>query len=103
MHVSAGRALAYRVAAHSLDSRLQHRRLDAALPAGMRERPPDGAGPALHARVDGMTLDRYEQSLAEGRLTALYAMRGAVYVVSESDAAMFSAAVIPGGEAAVRD
>ncbi len=101
--VSADQALAYRVAAHGLAERLPAGRLRDVVRGGMRDRPPDGAGPALHARIAGLTPHDYAAARSDGRLTTLYAMRGAAYVVAENDVSVFTAGSLPADEASLRE
>jgi hypothetical protein len=92
LDVGADQALAFRVAGHHLDRRVEGSVAVAAI--GLQEYPPGwGASAALHARSAG--------PLPPGTIT-VNAFRGAPYVVPAADARIFTAALVPEDEAGLK-
>lgn len=78
-------ALAFRVAGHHLDARVDPQTAVAA--CGLQEHPPGWAVVALHARARG--------ELDPAEVVTVNAMRGAAYVLPRRDVSVFTAALVP--------
>lgn len=77
--------------------------LDAAGRCGAQNSPPGSAVLALAARVPGLTRDAFTRAVgAERSLLQTWSLRGAPYVFPHTDAALFTAGVLPPTEAAAR-
>jgi hypothetical protein len=92
LDVSAEQALAFRAAGHHLDRRVGAAEAVAAI--GLQEYPPGwGAACALHARShDGLPRD----------VVLVNAFRGSPFVVPSADSRVFTAALVPEDEAALK-
>jgi hypothetical protein len=92
--------LAFRLAGHRLDRRLPPGSLLEAAAGGIQETPHATAPLALAARVEALTPQQVQTALAEDRtLLAVWAMRGAPYLVPAGDLGVFTAGALPADEA----
>jgi len=98
--VTAGEAVAYRVAVHNLHERLPlGRLLDAAGVAAVQDTPPGNAPIALAARVAKLTPAEIERALHDDRdLLRMLGPRGAAHLVPRRDAAVFGPGALAGTE-----
>jgi hypothetical protein len=102
-------ALAFRLSSHHLAVRLplqtgvERSLLAAAGACGIQDSPPGSAALALHARVAGLTPDAVEQAIATDKsLLRAWCLRAAPCFFPVSDAAVFTAGLLPDDEAAAR-
>jgi hypothetical protein len=92
--------LAFRLAGHRLARRLPPGSLLEAAAGGIQETPHGTAPLALAARVEELTPRQVEEALAADRtLLAVWAMRGAPYLVPTGDVGVFTAGALPADEA----
>jgi hypothetical protein len=94
------------VAAHNLADRLPRERLvDAAGVVGIQDTPPGNAPLALAARVAKLTPDDVEEALHGGdrSLVRMLSLRGAAYLVSRRDAAIFGPGALAADELSLRE
>jgi hypothetical protein len=92
--------LAFRLAGHGLARRLPPGSLLEAAAGGVQETPHGTAPLALAARVEELTPRQVEAALAADRtLLAVWAMRGAPYLVPTGDLGVFTAGALPADEA----
>jgi len=92
LEVDRDQALAFRLAGHNL-----HRRTDpltAVAACGIQEPPPGWWRVGLHARAEG--------DVDSGEVLMVNAMRGAPYVVPKADAPVFTAALVPDDDEALK-
>jgi hypothetical protein len=103
--VSAGQAVAYRVAAHNLHEMVGRGDLaDAVGVAAVQDTPPGNAGVALANRVRDLTPDDLETALQDERtLLRALSLRGAAHVVPRDDAVVFSSGALAGTEESLRE
>ena len=103
--VTAGQAVAYRVAAHHLEEMLStDGLLDAAGVGAVQDTPPGNAGVALANRVGKLTPDDLDAALHDDRtLLRLLAMRGAAHVVPRRDATVFGPGALGADEESLRE
>ncbi|MCQ9389531.1 winged helix DNA-binding domain-containing protein [Brevibacterium sp. 50QC2O2] len=109
VRVSVEQVIAHRLRAHHLDERLGEpagpmTALGCAAGAcGVQDSPPGSALLSLHARVRGVTRERFDAALGtEKSLLGSWCMRGAPYFFPTADLAVFTAGVLPADEAALR-
>ncbi|HEY3274547.1 MAG TPA: winged helix DNA-binding domain-containing protein [Methanocella sp.] len=97
-------ALAFRIDSHHLAVRLPPGSLlVAAGTCGIQDSPPGSAAIALHARVSGLTPAAIEQATTADRsLVRAWCLRAAPCIFPASDAAVFTAGLLPDDEAATR-
>jgi len=94
--------LAYRLAAQHLATRTPDL-LAAAGACGVQNSPPGSAPLALHARVDGLTAEGYDDAVAEAKtLVQVWSLRASPYVVPTGDLPVFTRGLLPRDEAAMR-
>lgn len=97
------KVVAFRLASHHLDVRLDAEELlAAAARCGIQDSPPGSALLAFHARVEGVTADAVEAALQERSMLKTWSMRGAPYYVPVADAEIFTTGVLPVTEDARR-
>ncbi|KXP10372.1 winged helix DNA-binding domain-containing protein [Tsukamurella pseudospumae] len=97
------RIIGYRLRAHGLVERADPDALPtAAGRCGIQDSPPGSALLALHARVTGVAPGTLDARLDDRALLRTWCMRGAPFVIPVDGAAVFTAGVLPGTEAAVR-
>jgi hypothetical protein len=103
--VTAGQAIAYRLAAHHLHEMLPpDGLLDAAGVAAVQDTPPGSAGVALANRVAKLTPDDLEAALHDDRtLLRVLAMRGAAHLVARRDATVFGPGALGADEESLRE
>ena len=103
--VSAGQAVAYRVAAHHLHEMLPHDGLlDAAGVAAVQDTPPGNAGVALANRVGKLTPDDLDAALHDDRtLLRMLSLRGAAHVVPRPDATVFGPGALAAEEESLQE
>lgn len=102
--VRAGDVIAFRLRAHHLAARQPAGRLlNVAGACAVPNSPPGSALLALHARVDGVTRDRFDDLVARDRsLLQTWCMRGAPHVFPTAAADVFTAGALPATESARR-
>jgi hypothetical protein len=95
MAIGREQVLAFRLASHGLNQRTSGL-VETASRCGIQETPIGTAPLAFHARVDGFSIDELEKALSKDRsLIALWAIRGAPYVVPARDLGVFSTGALP--------
>lgn len=100
---SRAQVVAFRVAGHALDVRLEAGDLaGAAGRCGLQDSPPGSALLSLAARVEGVGPDTLTQAVEDRSVVRTWAMRGAPYVVPTADLAAFTAGALPVTEEARR-
>ncbi len=90
--VTPERALAFRIAGHHLDRRVDP--MEAIAACGIQEFPPGWAPVALHARTKG--------DLDSRKTVLVNAMRGAPHLVPKKDLAVFTRALVPDDQKGLR-
>lgn len=105
MEVSAGQAVAYRVAAHNLHEMVPpDRLLDAAAVVAVQDTPPGNAAVALANRVAKLTPHDVDVALQDDRtLVRMLSLRGAAHVLPRSDADVFGPGALASGEESLRE
>jgi hypothetical protein len=99
LHATREQVLAFRLASHRLDRRLPPGSLLEAAAGGIQETPHGTAPLALAARVEELTAQQVEAALAADRtLLAVWAMRGAPYLVPTGDVEVFTTGALPADE-----
>jgi hypothetical protein len=103
--VSAGQAVAYRVAAHNLHEMVPRAGLATTVAvAAVQDTPPGNAGVALANRVRDLTPDDLETALQDERtLLRALSLRGAAHVVPRGDAVVFGSGVLAASEESLRE
>jgi hypothetical protein len=103
--VSAGQAVAYRVAAHNLHEMVPRAALATAVGvAAVQDTPPGNAGVALSNRVRDLTPDDLETALQDERtLVRALSLRGAAHIVPRDQAVVFGAGVLAASEESLRE
>lgn len=96
--------IAFRLHAQHLTERAGERGLlDVAGSCGVQNSPPGSALLALHARVQNVTPDRVDESVAEAKsLLQSWCMRGSPFYFPTADAPVFTTGVLPPTEEAAR-
>jgi Winged helix DNA-binding domain len=97
------RVLAYRQARQHLSRRAARRAIVDVAAAGVQNTPPGSAALALRARVNRLTPDDVAGALERDRsLVQVYSLRGNPLVVPRADLGLFTRALLPSDEAALR-
>ena len=95
--------VAFRLAAHHLDERLEAGSLlEAAGSCGLQDSPPGSALLALHARVADVTPTGIVDAVEGRSLLHTWAMRGSPFFFPTADLAVFTTGVLPSEESARR-
>ncbi|MBO0702298.1 MAG: winged helix DNA-binding domain-containing protein, partial [Candidatus Dormibacteraeota bacterium] len=101
--VHPARAIAFRVAAHSLDTRRSLSLLyDVVSACGMPNVPAPAANLALHARLHGLDRLQVTAGLRNGDLFSLWGPRRMPYIVGGPDVLVFGLGALPDREDALR-
>ncbi|NYI75984.1 winged helix DNA-binding domain-containing protein [Nocardioides panzhihuensis] len=97
------KVVAFRLASHHLDVRLDAEELlAAAARCGVQDSPPGSALLAFHARVEGVSADAIEAALQDRSMLLTWSMRGAPYYLPATDADVYTTGVLPVTEDARR-
>ena len=102
--MTAEQAVAFRLHGHYLDERLPAKELlRAAGACGLQATPPGAAALALHARLDGLTPERFQRALERDKsLIQTWSLRAAEWIGPTKDVDVFTLGALPDDEEGLR-